>query len=94
MVREWENLSDQAVPNLSYFQRRNGGWVWATCDHCGHRRPIAIAPYVIRWGPGASSNRLRRALRCRCGHKGCSIQMPSWLDLSAGVQMWPEDYMG
>jgi hypothetical protein len=92
--REWETLNDRAVPNLSYFQRGNGGWMWATCDFCGHRRPIAITPYVIRWGPGASSNKLRRALRCRCGHKGCSIQMPRWIDLTAGVQMWPENYAG
>lgn len=90
MPLEWETLRDSDVPTLGYLQRQNGGWVWAVCDWCCHRRPLALAPYVILWGPEASSNRLRRALHCRCGRKGCSIQAPAWVNLEIGVQPWPE----
>jgi hypothetical protein len=47
---------------------------------------MAIAPLVIRWGPAASSNLLRRSARCtRCGrkramlrHRRMSVDNPLW----------------
>jgi hypothetical protein len=44
-----------------------------------HRRPVAFVPFLIRWGPVASSDLLRRSARCgRCGAKGAALQDPSW----------------
>lgn len=90
MPAEWKTLRDSDVPSLGTLQRANGGWVWAVCDWCQHRRPLALAAYVIRWGPNASSNRLRRALRCQCGRKGCSIQTPGWVNQEIGVKPFPD----
>jgi hypothetical protein len=46
---------------------------------CGHREPLAVAPFVIRWGPHASSDLLRQRLRCsKCGSLGAVIHGPSW----------------
>jgi hypothetical protein len=46
--------------------RKNCCWVWAYCGKsgCGGSAPIAIAPFIIRWGPDASSDLIRRSLRC------------------------------
>lgn len=74
--------------------QRPPGWVWAHCTNlqagCVHRRAVAIAPFVIRWGPDVSSDRLRAALKCgRCGHKGNVIQVPSWVDMETGFERFP-----
>lgn len=79
------------MPNLDQL-RRQCTWVWITCagDRCGHRRPVALAPYVIRWGGRASSDRLRQAARCeRCGHRGASITLPSWGGLDLPERAFP-----
>jgi len=40
---------------------------------------MALAPLIIRWGPDASSDMLRRCARCTvCGHKGATLQGPGW----------------
>jgi hypothetical protein len=47
------------VPTLVELQRSSGGWVWLHCDNahvCHHKAAVAIAPFVIRWGPQASSD--------------------------------------
>ena len=35
---------------------RPPGWVWVYCARhyplCQHRAPMALAPLIIRWGPG------------------------------------------
>jgi hypothetical protein len=52
-----------AVPTLGQIHRPPG-WLWLHCTRyvplCQHRAPMAIAPFVIRWGPDASSDMLRR----------------------------------
>jgi len=62
-----------AVPTLGQIHRPPG-WLWLICDRyppCLHRAPVALAPLIIRWGPDASSDMLRRSARCQvCGHKG------------------------
>lgn len=67
---------------LGELQRNGaGGFVHAYCNRptCGASRPLAIAPYVIRWGADASSDLLRKNLVCeRCKHKGASLYHPSW----------------
>jgi hypothetical protein len=48
--------------------------------------PFACAVAVIRWGPEASSDKLRQAARCTaCGHKGARLQAPSWAGNVVGV---------
>jgi hypothetical protein len=68
--------------------------VWAYCGQCQHRRPLAIAPFVIRWGPSTSSDRLRKNLVCqRCGHHGALLYAPSWAGNTIGWQPFPVDHM-
>jgi hypothetical protein len=59
---------------------RESSWLWAHCPgKCQNWAAIPMAPMVARFGPDASSVRLRAALRCtKCGRKGCLIQHPSW----------------
>ena len=70
-----------AVPTLGQIQRPPG-WVWLICDRyppCLHRKAVALAPFIIRWGPDASSDMLRRCARCqKCGHRGATLQVPAW----------------
>jgi hypothetical protein len=36
-------------------------------------------PFIIRWGPDASSDVLRQRARCTaCGNLGATLQHPSW----------------
>jgi hypothetical protein len=28
-------------------------WWWIKCTRCPHMAAVAIAPYIIRWGPDA-----------------------------------------
>lgn len=79
-----------AVPTLGQLHRRPPRWVWLICDRyppCLHRAAVALAPFVIRWGPDASSDMLRRCARCqKCGHKGATLQGPGWM--ANGVADW------
>jgi hypothetical protein len=72
--------------------RKNSCWVWAYCRKSGRigQAPIAIAPFIIRWGATASSDLLRRSLRCStCGGKGCTLRHPSWMGMDIGVETFP-----
>jgi hypothetical protein len=43
--------------------------------------PAAIAPFVIRLGPDALADVLRRSARCSaCGAKSATLMHPSWAD--------------
>ncbi len=35
-------------------------WCWIKCTRCPHMRAVAIAPWVIRWGPDDWQEMLRR----------------------------------
>src|SRR5947207_13878239 len=63
-------------------------WVWAYCegpDAIGRRSPLALAPFVIRWGADASSDVMRERLRCAvCGHRGARLEHPSWMGTGIG----------
>lgn len=87
----WQRGRDVGpVPTLAEL-RQQAPWVWAQCWRygCGHARPIALAPYIIRWGADASSNLLRTKLRCgRCTSLGCAIQLPSH-NAVGEVAGWP-----
>jgi hypothetical protein len=78
-------------PTLGQLQRATP-WVWVYCDRCLHRSPLACAVAVIRWGPQESSDKLRRCARCTaCGHKGATIQHPSWVGEHVGFAPFPAE---
>jgi hypothetical protein len=53
---------------------------------------LRLAPFVIRWGPDASSEMLRMNLTCtHTGHRRPSVQHPSWVDEEIGLQPCPVD---
>jgi hypothetical protein len=67
------------IPTLDELQRGQSWW-WVHCSgtDCWHAAPIALAPLVIRWGFGVSSDRLRHRARCtKCGHVGATLIAPS-----------------
>jgi hypothetical protein len=56
-------------PTLGELQRSTP-WIWLWCERCQHHAPLACPVVVIRWGPHASSDRLRASARCTtCGGK-------------------------
>ena len=73
---------------------RSPGWMWIWCGrampYCGHRAPMALAPLVIRWGPGASSDVIRqRAVCSKCGYVGATLQHPGWWGNQIGFEPFP-----
>ena len=80
------------VPTLAELHRQPPRWFWAFCNNrgCSHHRPLPYAPFVIRWGGSVSSDALRRNLKCTaCGHRGASIQLPSWADMQVEWRPFP-----
>jgi hypothetical protein len=84
------------VPTLSDLQRSAPGkWCWVYCAAygCLHHSPMAIAPLIIRWGPDASSDMLRRSARCsKCGAKGATLMLPSWVSTTVGLAPFPVSF--
>ena len=71
-------------PTLAQIHR-DTKWLWLVRNGCGHFQPVTLAQFVIRWGPGATSDRLRHSARCaRCGSKGAVLQSPSWTGSETG----------
>src|ERR1700752_3777173 len=58
---------DTARPTLAEM-RHAAPWLWLWCRNvnCRHKEPMALAPLIIRWGGGASSDLLRQSARCKC----------------------------
>jgi hypothetical protein len=89
------------VPTLGELQEGTP-WLWAVCDGldacgkpCLHRTPLALAPFVIRWGANASSDIMRDRLRCAvCGRRGAALQRPSWMGSEIGEQPFPAEWIG
>lgn len=81
----------RAVPTLGQL-RRSSAWLWLNCAAgCGHHRPVALAPFIIRWGESASSDVLRRSARCRaCGRRGATLTHPSWINRPIGFAPFPQ----
>jgi hypothetical protein len=67
------------MTTLLTLQRRSTWW-WVVCpnNNCMHEAPVALAPFIIRWGPDAPRERLERAAKCeRCGHQGGTLEHPT-----------------
>jgi len=85
------------IPTLAELHRQPPRWFWAFCNNpkCSHHRPLPYAPFVIRWGGEVSSDVLRRNLTCTlCGHRGASIQLPSWVNMQIEWQPFPAGRSG
>lgn len=78
------------VPTLGQL-RRESSWLWINCAAgCGHHRAVAVVPFIIRYGANASSDVLRHSARCsKCGHKGATLQHPSWDGSLVGWMPFP-----
>jgi hypothetical protein len=50
---------DPRAPTLDEF-RRDCLWRWVVCERCLHRKVVAFTTLIVRWGPDASSDILRR----------------------------------
>jgi hypothetical protein len=80
-----------APPTLEQM-RRSAPWLrlWCAGFGCRHHSAMALTPLIIRWGPHASSDVLRRRARCTaCGHRGATLQLPSWVNLETGCAPFP-----
>lgn len=73
--------------------RQDTCWCWVYCgdeQNCRHHRPIALAPFIIRWGSDAPVSLLRTSLRCSaCGHRGVTLTVPSWGGREVGTSPFP-----
>ncbi len=52
-------------------------WLYVYCGRpgCPHHAVFFLTPLIVRWGPEASVEQLRRAARCtKCGHRGATVQ--------------------
>jgi hypothetical protein len=85
------------VRTLAQLQRSALGkwcWVYRAAYGCLNYAPVAIAPLIIRWGPEASSDMLRRSARCtKCGAKGATLMLPSWVSTTAGFAPFPVSFV-
>jgi hypothetical protein len=82
------------VPTLGQL-RKETCWLWLYCRSCGRGVPAALTPFIIRWGPNASSDRLRKNARCSsCSGKGVTLMHPSWQDMQVGTAPFPVERMG
>jgi len=83
---------NKPVPTLAEL-RQHSAWCWLCCSRCSHQAPAAYVPLMIRWGADASSDKLRRSARCTaCGHRGATLQRPSWSDAATGFQPFPANF--
>ena len=54
---------------------RGAPWWWLDLWALLHGAPMALVPFMNRWGPDTSSDRLRRSARCEeCGAKGATSE--------------------
>ena len=96
--RRHNYVPPRPVPMLGQLQRGTPR-VWAYCEGlspagepCLHKAPLALAPFIIRWGRDASSDFMRKRLRCAvCGHRGACLHHPSWIDAQVGFQAFPAE---
>lgn len=83
-----EKADPGAVPTIGDLAA-HVEWFWVICDGCRHQTAVKFAPLIERYGADSSSNVIRRSARCTaCGHKGATLQHPSWAD--NGWQAFPD----
>lgn len=63
--------------------RRMHCWLWLVCGSpaCQRARPVALVPFIIRWGADTPIEWLRRSAVCSAyGHHDAALRSPVWLD--------------
>lgn len=64
--------------------------MWVYCNACGRGVATALAPLIIRFGPDASGDVIRKGARCQaCGGKGAMLMHPSWVNTIVGWDPFP-----
>jgi len=64
-VRDWRR---KPPLRLRAAKKLHIHWCWIKCTRCPHMAAVAIAPYVIRWGPDGWKDVLWQTGRCtKCG---------------------------
>ena len=90
-VRDWRR---KPPSRLRVTKKLDIHWCWIKCTRCAHMRAVAIAPYIIRWGPDGWQDMLRRGARCtECGKRGVKLQHPSWDGSDTGWAAMPISQM-
>jgi hypothetical protein len=59
-VRDWRRRPPLRL-RLRVTKKLHIHWCWIKCSRCPHMRAVAIAPYIICWGPDGWQDMLRRA---------------------------------
>ncbi len=78
------------IPTLGELNSAPPHWVWWYCDACGRSVAVPLAPFLIRWGPDASSDALRKNPRCtKCSHRGGTIRLPSHSSSQMAHSLFP-----
>src|SRR5689334_4986077 len=67
--------------------QRSTPWVWLWCERCQHHAPLACAVPVIRWGPNASSDKLRARTPSSAARLAPAILASVVSDLRAELQL-------
>jgi hypothetical protein len=90
-VRDWRR---KPPLRLRVTQKPRVCWFWIKCTRCPHMSAVAIAPYIIRWGPDGWQDMMRETARCSaCGKRGVALQHPSWGGSDTGWAPMPIDQM-
>jgi hypothetical protein len=92
--RTWrrDRETSLAPVTLGELRKSNNPWVWLFCSNtdCGRWKPIALVPFIIRWGADATVDRLKRSALCTtCGQRGAGIATRGWHDSVVGRAQWP-----
>jgi hypothetical protein len=85
----------QRPATLGQLRSGNNPWMWATCRNlnCNRGAPVALVPYIIRWGTDAPIETMINAMRCElCGFKGVSLDYRNWADAQVGLAPWPNGF--
>lgn len=72
-------MQERPDETLFILQRR-ATWWWIACQNgnCCHAEPVALAPFIIRWGFDVRRSRLEDACRCqRCGKMMARLEHPT-----------------
>jgi len=82
------------VATIGQIMHHDADWFWAHCPlPCIHRGALPWHPIATRLGTEASTDRIRRALRCTvCGRQGGTIQVAHSFDPRYPPSPLPLDY--
>jgi hypothetical protein len=80
------------IPTLGELAAQTS-WVWVHCEarDCHHRSPFKLADAIVHYGEDKTSDVLRIKTRCsKCGTRGATLRLPSWVDSTTGHAPFPD----